>query len=128
MSDKPIHAEVVRADQIRVGDRIILWGSVFKTVSVTVIECVVITECIEDDGVIRVSRHSPKSFVARILPMPVEVREFWRAVHDDIDGEVFGKPCDDREGALADAESTRNGDCAIEHVRETILSREEVQP
>ena len=128
MSDKPIQAEIVRASDLNPGDRF------------TYIDCLIMADAVthfHDSQCVRVDFHiagvsqhafwSETAFVARILPEPVEVREFWRAVHEDLDGERFGEECETREDAIGDGANLRVDSFEIEHVRETILIREEVK-
>jgi hypothetical protein len=75
--------------------------------------------------------------VARVPPPPVEVREFWRVtVHAGESGDQvyddLAWHCDTREECIETAakacKNVRQESATIEHVRETVLSREEVQP
>jgi hypothetical protein len=143
MSDKPIHAEVVRADQIRVGDRIV-WCDV--RVDVKTIErgdyygngerIQFNALCVDNLFV------KPSATVARILPEPVEVRGFWRVHYERfaiINGEetwqrgiTVARDTEEQARKSFEGRYPANRDHIrnpiIEHVRETILSREEVQP
>jgi hypothetical protein len=58
--------------------------------------------------------------VARILPDPVEEREKWRATCGHVT--TYGSEIQVRTWA-----DWQNGPVTIEHVRETVLSREEVK-
>jgi hypothetical protein len=77
------------------------------------------------------------NLVARILPEPVEVWEFWRAtVHAGENGDQvyddLAWQCDTRQECIETAaracRNVRQESATIEHVRETIISREKVQP
>jgi hypothetical protein len=126
VSDKPISAEVVRADQIRVRDRIVNQG---KEYAIELVE-----EFEDEYGVAWIStkfttlsdfnhfEFHAGSLVARILPEPVEVRESWRATCNQVT--TYGSEIQAR--AWASAQKYQR--VTIEHVRETIISREEVQP
>ena len=117
MSDKPIHADIVRADQIRVGEKyaILTTG---KAPLVSLDDSVPLWTCGDknEPGWI------PGQIVTRILPDPVEVRDFWRATCNQVT--TYGSEIQVR--AWTDAQKFQR--VTIEHVRETILSREEVQP
>ena len=144
MSDKPIPAEVVRADQIRVGDRLRhrrYTITVDETYPLKMVDTGSIKQIIRyrhPDGLASVSwRAFPDTEVYRVLPEPVEVRDFWRAtVHAGEDGDQvyddLAWNCNSREECIETAAKTcknvRQESATIEHVRETIISREEVQP
>jgi len=130
MSDKPIHAEIVQADDIKAGEKyaILTTGR---------------APLIEKDGVVPLWTRGaenepgwvPKMIVARILPDPVEVREFWRVTRTSPAGEEWIDDLIDRESAVREAREylkawkDRPGHTAtIENVIETIMSREEVKP
>jgi hypothetical protein len=141
VSDKPIHAEIVRADQVKVGDTVLLWGQPLKILSIKAESGLIHTEYKDSDGEIHSVRFGLEGRVARILPEPVEVREYWRIKYERF-AIIDGKECwlngaviarDTGERALealenrypANREHIRNP--IIEHVRETVLSREEVR-
>lgn len=147
MSDKPIQAEVVRADQIRPGDRIVFEGDIR---AVEKFEEGENTVCVEFDGDEYTEFLAAWCLVARILPeptlraedLPVEVREFWR-VHYERFAIINGK--EDWQRGITVARDTEEQarksfegrypvnrghirSPIIEHVRETIISREEIKP
>lgn len=126
MSDEPIPMEGVRAYQIRVGDRIFEEGEVLTVKRVD----------FAHDGFIRIESECGWSFLgdsktrlARVLPEPVEVREFWRVTRKHNGEMCFPTDCDE---GMAKALThiwltlgvTEGKSIEKEHIRETVLSRE----
>jgi hypothetical protein len=144
VSDKPIHAEVVRADQIRVGDQI--RGKMPQgNIDVTRVQEIHGTGFIDIYQGDTIYRWLKTDEVARVPPPPVEVRDFWRCSYEwkrataDFRIEwtksvyTFQSRCHAEEKLDSAWRTHANGpdgikNQTIEHVRETVLSREEVQP
>jgi hypothetical protein len=140
-------AEIVRADEIKAGDRIYDWqteeiqtvNSIYES---AILRGWLISRC--DKPGFSYENH-PESLVCRILPEPVEEQEFWRVRYehyrDTPDGKGFyarfTEASPTKEIAIKryrrrhpDSGKTVSfaKDATIEHVRETIISREEVRP
>jgi hypothetical protein len=126
VSDKPIPAEVVRADQIRVGDRILCFGAVRTAISISHDdpECVLIAFA----GLLNGEEQDfPKDApVARVQPEPVEVRDQWLVEYFE-NGMQFFVPAIDRDHAFEVAKTLKGG-VSVLCERLSIISREEVQP
>lgn len=68
--------------------------------------------------------------IARLLPEPVDVREFWRVTIRKPNGKIWSRrefPSRDKAEDLGSYHPDFP-DQVFEHVRETVLSREEVKP
>ena len=120
MSNKPIHAEIVRADQIRVGDRILRSG---KIILIAIVE----RDLGDDTHAFKTYkwpdetwRGKPSDFVARILPEPVEVRELWRAECHGMTYEGDKQQCREWIRMLGYVST-------LEEITEIVKIREEVQ-
>lgn len=145
MSDKPIPSETVEARHINVGDRI-SWTSriwTVKSISLDTYEdgrggtfAPGFVFVLDDDGKDKPILFGKNELVARILPDPLEVREFWRVAfvryHRPTDGTDYNqerlKSCGNRDTVINLLNDQDFTDAVIEHVRETVLSREEVKP
>jgi hypothetical protein len=111
-------AEIVRADEIRVGDKIVWCDAAVDVKTIDSgyyhgVERIQFNALCVDNLLIK-----PSAKVARILPEPVEVREFWEATSCSVATEGTEQEC--RNWIKG-----RSG--VIEHVRITVLSREEVK-
>lgn len=142
MSDERIPLEGVKASDLKIGDTILGTGGYWKIVRIDVIHGCGTREFRMDRGMKHVMFDDDP--VARILPEPVEVREFWRCSYEwkratpDCRIEwaesvhTFRAKIDAEERLDRAIKTHANGreirKQRIEHVRETILSREEVQP
>lgn len=144
-----MNAEIVRADEIKAGDCVLLWGQTLHVISIdlqsTEHDPLLYMEYRDADDELHSARFWSQGLIARILPAPLEVREFWRVRYehyrDTPDGKGFYTRRTDasptKEIAVEryrkrhpDSGKTMSfaKDATIEHVRETILSREEVKP
>lgn len=112
-------ATIIRADEVKAGNRILFAKQILK-----------VTEIFPLGGRtavwIEFEEHIGKDFgrtelVARIDPEPVEEREKWRATCGHV--RCYGSEIQMRHWADAQKDPV-----AIEHVRETVLSREEIKP
>jgi hypothetical protein len=125
VSDERIFAEVVRADQIKVGDRV-AWFD--KVVTVKTIERH--GDRIELIYEERACVPALKSeFVVRILPPPVEVRDLWRAKITLPDGREMQEDFVDQEDAISygrwEKGQLPNAKIEIIPLRAVFLRREE---
>jgi len=111
-------AEIVWADQIKAGDQIQWFNSIYRIERIDVIHGCGMREIHLESGTKLVKFDA--DFVARILPDPVEEREEWRATCGHVT--TYGSEIQVRTWA-----DWQNGPVTIEHVRETVLSREEVK-
>lgn len=122
-------AEIVRADEIKAGDRIFEreTGEIQKIESIyesSILRGWLIFRCDQPGPSYE---HRPASLVCRVVPEPTEEREFWQVVNCGVrlDGERYDNPGDARIAANYLRQKIR--DIEIEHVRITVLSREEVK-
>lgn len=136
-----MNAEIVRADEIKVGDRVRHRGN---TIEVYESYSVKMQDSGREKQAIRYRHVNGEYFVtwytniatevARILPEPVEVRDYWQVVETDDDGDEIpvGIGWDGPDSAVRDAEMRIVArDCCgrmhLVHLVMTILSREEVK-
>ena len=136
MSDKPIHAEIVRADQVKVGDSFMGFQCVYKIKRIDVIHGCGTREFVTGNGTKYVIFDD--DLIVRILPEPVEVREFWRATAnaaDDAGDQTYGglsweADTEDEANGIAERMLKRRGieTADIEEVTEIIKSRKVVKP
>lgn len=131
MSDKPIPMEGVRADQIKAGDTILGRIKLYQVDRVSEIHGTGMIDLYKGDSF---SRYTTDTLVARILPEPVDAREGWWFSEVFID---YGQETQGQWHVFNTYEEAKryaiehNAPCdgkRIEHVRETVLSREEVNP
>jgi hypothetical protein len=122
-------AEIVPVKEIRTGDSILLWGQPLKIFGIKVENSLIHADYKDSDGEIHSVRFGLTGLIARILPEPVEVRESWIVSHEGRYGTYKGRFMHEPDAKLymKDAIEVGESQVAIEHVREIVLSREEVK-
>ncbi len=133
MSDEKIPAEIVRASDLKPGDHF------------TYIDCLIMADAVthfHDSQCVRVDFHiagvsqhafwSETAFVARILPEPVEVREFWRVYCTYPDGHEAYEDYEEHQDAIDGERWEQQVHVKVKTrlipTRAVITIRKEVQP
>jgi hypothetical protein len=126
MSDKPILAEIVRADQIRVGDRIVWCDARVEVKTIERGDYYGNGERIQFNALgVDNLLVKPSATVARTIPEPVEVRDQWLVEYFE-NGMQFFVPATDRDHAFEVAKTIKSG-VSVLCERQSIISRQEVQ-